>query len=77
MKKKKIRLYKTIFSPFLTKKIFIIYFHLIYTMSDEIKKIEFQDKVRKLLSGEDTSTKRSRPLEDTTSIGDIKGIANI
>jgi hypothetical protein len=46
-------------------------------MSDEIKKIEFQDKVRKLLSGEDTSTKRSRPLEDTTSIGDIKGIANI
>jgi hypothetical protein len=38
----------------------------------EIKKSDFHDKVRKLLSGEDISIKRSRHSED--SMGDIKGI---
>ena len=38
----------------------------------EYKKNEFQEKVQKLLSGEDISIKRSRRSEDSTE--DIKGI---
>lgn len=45
--------------------------HSDFIMSD-YKKSEFQEKVQKLLSGEDTSIKRSRRSEDSTE--DIKGI---
>ena len=38
----------------------------------EFKKSEFQDKVRKLLSGEDISIKHQRHSEDST--GNIMGI---
>lgn len=39
----------------------------------EYRKTEFQDKVQKILSGENTSIKRSRRSEET-SMEDIKGI---
>jgi hypothetical protein len=38
----------------------------------EYKRCEFQEKVQRFLSGEDTSNKRSRRSEDSTE--DIKGI---
>ena len=41
---------------------------------DDFKKSEFQDKVRKLLSGEDSSSKRPKHSENISTMGDIKGI---
>jgi hypothetical protein len=43
---------------------------------DDFKRSEFQDKVRKLLSGEDSSSKRQRHPENISTMGDIKGICS-
>jgi hypothetical protein len=54
-----------------TFSFFLNIIHIDFIMS-EYKRCEFQEKVQRFLSGEDTSNKRSRRPEDSTE--DIKGI---
>jgi hypothetical protein len=49
-----------------------VFFKRFDLIMSEYKRNEFQEKVQKFLSGEDTSNKRLRRSEDSTE--DIKGI---